>query len=238
MAGLYVLQLKSGEQVRLIGTGFNDRVAQQKLDEALEFLRSSLAGEAVRFEYDEQGSLRDHRDSKGNPAVYVYRQRDDLEINSELFRQGYAFVDLYCPFTRSDEMFGYAAEAQQAGMGFWEGNESDEQQHSIQLQIEEETRDPTFFLIKGNPNFHAMGCRLMGRGRKRKLKSSVGIKESEAQAQGMKFCVVCGIDIGNVVYVDGRTFHRRSCPRLSEDGYASRKAFARQRKIKRCDHCF
>jgi len=232
--GPYVLRLASGEQVSLIGPTVIGNVPAQRLEEAVEFLRSHLAGESIRLEYDNENVPREHRDAQRNLLVYVVRARDGFDVNADLIRQGHAHVDSYTAYGRMQEYSTYAEEARQAQRGVWQATEAGP--HSDPPKVAEVSRNPTFFLIRDDPHFHALGCRYMD-DRRVNATSKNSIKEADAQAQGMRICVVCGIDPTKIVYIDGRTFHRRDCPRLSDDCVAALRPTAREGRKTPCNYC-
>lgn len=234
VVGPYLLGLESGEQVRLVGLTVLGAVPAEKLQQAVEFLRGNLEGETVRLEYDEENATRQHRGPQGNLLAYVYRVRDNFDMNAELVRQGHAYLDTTSFFGRSQEFLTYLEEAKQAERGFWDTGDSEDLPN--ETPAIEDIRDPTFYLIKDNPDFHVLGCRLMGKRRNRATGKN-GIKESDARSQGMKLCYVCGINYAKIVYIDGRTFHQRNCPRLSDECLAARRPTAREIRKAPCNYC-
>ena len=77
--------------------------------------RRLVEGEAVRLVGDVEA-----RDRYGRRLAYVYRSRDDLFVNAELVRGGYAQPLTVPPNVRHAERFRrLAEEARRAGSGLW-----------------------------------------------------------------------------------------------------------------------
>ena len=117
-------QLEGGERVRLLAVDAPESVHPHEPEEyfgkeAADFAQRSLAGERVRLVFDTNTVHRKHRDRYGRLLAYVYRERDNLDFNAELVKQGYAYAYLKYPTERGEEFLGYQREARRAGRGLW-----------------------------------------------------------------------------------------------------------------------
>jgi micrococcal nuclease len=111
----------TSETVRLIGI---DTPETRKPDtpvecfgvEATKALSKLLPkGTAIRLERDVEP-----RDRFGRLLAYVYRGRDNLFVNLEMARTGYAAAYTYPPnVAMSDQLVIAAAEARDGGLGLW-----------------------------------------------------------------------------------------------------------------------
>jgi micrococcal nuclease len=82
---------------------------------ASDFNAELVAGEQVRLVRDVE-----ERDRYGRLLAYVYRVRDDLFVNAELARLGYAQPLSIPPDVRfADRFAGLAREAREQGRGLW-----------------------------------------------------------------------------------------------------------------------
>lgn len=90
------------------------------------FNRDLVAGKTVRLEFDEQ-----EYDKYGRLLAYVYC--DDVFVNAELIRQGYASVMIVSPNTKHAELFlRLENEAREAKRGLWaESGAMDVSTHSV-----------------------------------------------------------------------------------------------------------
>ena len=110
----------SGERVRLIGfdtpeSGKPDTPVQCFAEEASHFAEQLLKGRRVRLVRDVEEPDRD-----GRLLAYAYREPDDLFVNAELVRQGYARTATFPPNVRFvDELAALARQAREAGRGLW-----------------------------------------------------------------------------------------------------------------------
>ncbi len=106
------VELKDGRRVRYIGVNTAE-TGQPYAAEAQALNESLVAGKAVWLEMDEQD-----RDSYGRVLAYVWI--DDLLVNLELVRQGYANSYPVPPNLRYVKSFARAErEAREAGRGQW-----------------------------------------------------------------------------------------------------------------------
>lgn len=112
----------SHEAVRLLGidtpeTVDPNRPVQCFGKEATDFLSSLIPpGTPVRVERDHEA-----RDRFGRLLLYVYRVEDDLFINEELLRGGYADIALYAPNeTHRARLQGALNAARTTHVGLWE----------------------------------------------------------------------------------------------------------------------
>jgi micrococcal nuclease len=112
--------ISGGEKVRYVGLNTPETHHPDKLPEycgqaAFEANRRLVAGKTVRLEFDER-----RRDQYGRLLAYVYV--DDLFVNAELIRLGYAQVSTY---KENQRYHGEFARLQQnaiaARRGLWGG---------------------------------------------------------------------------------------------------------------------
>ena len=109
-----------GEKVRYLGintpeTHHPDKLPEYCGQEAFEANRRLVAGKTVRLEFDQQ-----LRDKYGRLLAYVYV--DNLFVNAELVRQGYAQVSTYRENQRHHEEFQRLQQgAIEARRGLWGG---------------------------------------------------------------------------------------------------------------------
>ena len=108
------LRLDDDQVVRLIGLRAPDRPRAKPRDrdeygfilpesspettleeQAFDFVKFLLEGQTVRLEYDHQA-----RDRDFHLLAYVYREQDDLFVNAEILRQGYAWLQTTPPNTK------------------------------------------------------------------------------------------------------------------------------------------
>ena len=105
------IKLKSGEKIKLIGLKAPDLPKRPSLEkhldkygfeveeevnpqttleeQAIEFVRNLLEGQPVRLEYDHQRKTGD-----ALTLAYVFLKQDDLFVNAEILRQGFASLQL------------------------------------------------------------------------------------------------------------------------------------------------
>jgi micrococcal nuclease len=108
------------ERVRLIGVDTPETVKPGSPVEcfgkaASKFAHGLLDGERVRLEQDAEA-----RDRYGRLLAYVHRIRDDLFVNAELVRRGYAQPLTIPPNVRhADEFAALARAARANGRGLW-----------------------------------------------------------------------------------------------------------------------
>jgi micrococcal nuclease len=112
--------LAGGERVRYIGVDTPESVkpgtpvecyakAASRANERL------VEGERVRLRYDAE-----RRDRYGRLLAYVYRASDDLFVNAELIRRGYATTLSIPPnVAHADDFRRLARAARRAGLGLW-----------------------------------------------------------------------------------------------------------------------
>ncbi len=108
------------ERVRYIGIDTPEtkdprRPVQCYGPEAADFNAQLVAGERVRLVRDVQA-----RDRYGRLLAYVYRVRDELFVNAELARRGYAQPLRIAPDVRyADRFAALARAAREDGRGLW-----------------------------------------------------------------------------------------------------------------------
>lgn len=112
-------KLKNGETVRLIGIDTPETVHLNKPverfgKEASEYAKKLLEGEIVELEYDQQ-----RRDKYNRILAYVFLE--DLFVNAELIKQGYAHAYTKYPFKQEymDLFRQLEKEAREAEKGLW-----------------------------------------------------------------------------------------------------------------------
>ena len=112
--------ISGGEKVRYVGintpeTHHPDKLPEYCGQEAFEANRRLVAGKTVRLEFDQRV-----RDKYGRLLAYVYV--DNLFVNAELIRQGYAQVTTYRENQRHHEEFQRLQRAAiEARRGLWGG---------------------------------------------------------------------------------------------------------------------
>ena len=116
------------KKIRLIGIDTPETVDPRKPvqcfgKEASAKTKSLLDEQYVRLEKDPIG---DTIDKYGRLLWYVYRVpessgrlNDNLFVNAELVKQGYAYAYTKYPFSRSEEFKRYETEARNARRGLW-----------------------------------------------------------------------------------------------------------------------
>lgn len=118
------IKLANGETVRLIDVDTPETVHPSKPVEAFgkeasDFTKSQLTGERIRLEYDQSSAATGHRGKYGRLLAYVFRDRDNLDFNAELIKQGYAHAYTKYPFSRMEEFRQYERTARENGRGLW-----------------------------------------------------------------------------------------------------------------------
>lgn len=111
------LLLATGEMVRLIGVDAPETDGPYTRAEpfgaqAAAFVREAAEGRRIRLEIGPE-----RRDAYGRTLAYVYV--DDLDLNAELIRRGFARAYRRFPHRRLDEFVRLEAEARAAGLGLW-----------------------------------------------------------------------------------------------------------------------
>lgn len=103
------------EPVRYIGIDTPER-GECFFEESTEANARLVEGERVRLERDVS-----ERDRFGRLLAYVYRSEDDVFVNAELVRQGFAVAREYPPDIRLAEHLGRLAEAAERALrGLWQ----------------------------------------------------------------------------------------------------------------------
>ena len=85
--------------------------------DALNFTEKSLLNQDVRLEFDPANAARSHKDESGQTLAYVYT-RDGTLINSEMLRQGLAFVRAEV-FQMGSEFRTHESDAMKSMRGVW-----------------------------------------------------------------------------------------------------------------------
>lgn len=115
------LRLRDGTRVRLIGIDtpevahpdFGDECYGEEASRYVE--RLLRPGDELRLVFDV-----DRFDQYGRTLAYVYRGVDDLFVNAQLLKKGYAYIEFVEPNTAHERQFRrLAAQAREAGRGLW-----------------------------------------------------------------------------------------------------------------------
>ena len=115
------LVMDDGERVRLIGVDTPETKRPGSPVEcfgkaASAFTERLVEGERVELELDVE-----ERDRYGRLLAYVTRARDDLDVNAELLRRGYATALTVPPnVRRADRYARLARRARREGRGLWD----------------------------------------------------------------------------------------------------------------------
>jgi micrococcal nuclease len=109
------------DRVRFIGMDTPETVDPDKPvgcygKQASDYTKSLLPkGTPIRMQFDA-----DHHDKYGRLLAYIYRDSDDMFVNAQLVRQGYATVLTIPPNVEHvDEFTQLAAQARQQNLGLW-----------------------------------------------------------------------------------------------------------------------
>lgn len=115
------IRLADGSRVRLIGIDTPEVAGPYTKQEcfgreASDFLAQLLEpGDEVRLEFDEE-----HQDRYGRLLAYVYRASDDLFVNAEMVRKGYARLDTVEPNTEHVDLLERLLDrARDKNRGLW-----------------------------------------------------------------------------------------------------------------------
>jgi micrococcal nuclease len=112
--------LAGGERVRYIGVDTPESVkpgtpVQCFAKAASRFNARLVEGKRVRLRYDAE-----RQDRYGRTLAYVYREGDNLFVNAELVRRGYATTLTIPPnVAHADDFRRLASGARRAGRGLW-----------------------------------------------------------------------------------------------------------------------
>lgn len=128
------LLLEDGKRVRLIGidtpemhvsnklyrdskkSGEKIEVIQKMGKKSYEFTRSLIEAKSVRLEFDVE-----KQDKYERMLAYVYRVDDNLFVNAEIIKQGYASMMTYPPNVKYADLFlKLYQEARENRRGLWE----------------------------------------------------------------------------------------------------------------------
>ena len=113
----HILQLESGESVRLLGIEPSRKVEVRR--KAREYLENEVKGKEVRLEYD-----RRTRDEMGRWLAYVFVGRNGHDrslLQEDLLWRGYVYSAKKYPCKRIGVFQRYEKEARKAKRGVWEG---------------------------------------------------------------------------------------------------------------------
>ena len=109
--------------VRLIGVETPDGKAPREIygahgQNALNYVERLIQGQDVRLDFDAANAAQDNKNDAGETLAYVYT-RDGTLINSEMLRQGLAFVRALDQFRYSSDFRAIERDAMQAMRGVW-----------------------------------------------------------------------------------------------------------------------
>jgi micrococcal nuclease len=118
-----VVEVEGVGPVRMIGIETPDGKSTTEAygavgQRALKFSEEMLLNRNVRLEYDAANSFRNHRDESGHALAYVYTS-DGLLVNSELVKQGLAYLRATERFRLSESFNSMEREAMQSLRGVW-----------------------------------------------------------------------------------------------------------------------
>jgi hypothetical protein len=85
---------------------------------ALSFVEKAALNQDVRLEFDPANTVRNNKDESGQTLAYVYT-RDGTLLNSELLREGLAFVRTLDEFKMSSDFRAMERDAMQGLRGVW-----------------------------------------------------------------------------------------------------------------------
>src|SRR5436853_877520 len=109
--------------VRLIGIKTPDGKSPKEIysrfgQNAFSFIEKAALNQDVRLEFDSANTVRDNKDESGQTLAYVYT-RDGTLLNSELLREGLAFVRSLDEFKMSSDFRAMERDAMQNLRGVW-----------------------------------------------------------------------------------------------------------------------
>lgn len=109
--------------VRLIGIETPDGKAPKEIyskfgQNALSFVEKAALNQDVRLEFDPANTVRNNKDESGQTLAYVYT-RDGTLLNSELLREGLAFVRTLDECKLSNDFRAMERDAMQGLRGVW-----------------------------------------------------------------------------------------------------------------------
>jgi micrococcal nuclease len=173
------IELDTGDRVRLLAVDTPETVHPTKAVErfgqaAADFTKAMLTGERISLVLDQNSAVRQHRDRYGRLLAYVFRDRDNLDFNAELVKEGYAYAYLKYPTERGKEFLGYQAEARQARRGLWAepSGSADEE-------------DITVFVTDKGTKYHRRSCPTLDRSK------TVGPIPLEVARHSFGRCTAC-----------------------------------------------
>ncbi|MEN3335056.1 MAG: micrococcal nuclease [Blastocatellia bacterium] len=109
--------------VRMIGIETPDGKSPKEIyskfgQNALSFVEKAALNQDVRLEFDSANTVRNNKDESGQTLAYVYT-RDGTLLNSELLREGLAFVRTLDEFKMSSDFRAMERDAMQGLRGVW-----------------------------------------------------------------------------------------------------------------------
>lgn len=170
--------LEDGTKIRYIGVDTPETVhPTQPIEfmgkQASAYNEVLVLNKDVRLEYDVE-----RLDKYGRTLAYVYV--DDLFVNAELLRAGFAQVLTIPPNVRYSEFFvASQQEAREAGRGLW-----DEAAAQAWVSPQPVTDAAQYYITKTGSKYHRGGCRYLS-------KSAYEITPEAAVARGYGPCSVC-----------------------------------------------
>ena len=185
------LRLEEGDTLRLIGIDTPETVHPTKPVEAFgkeasEYTRKQLENEVILLTYDQANAATKHRDKYGRLLAYVVRERDKLDFNAEIIRQGFAHAYTTYPLSRNEEFVGYQREAREQGRGLWApAKPTARAPPAGQATVEESPAVATaeVYVTRTGAKYHRSGCRHLS-------KSKIPISLEEAKRRYSP-CSVC-----------------------------------------------
>ena len=201
--------------VRLIGIETPDGKSPKEIysrfgQSAVSFIEKAALNQDVRLEFDPANAARNNKDDSGQTLAYVYT-RDGTLLNSELLREGLAFVRSLEEFKMSSDFRAMEREAMQSLRGVWgSGSESTASSAAPHATASDKpgrvaplapsaigpnipaisgasasaTSEPTVLVSPADRLYHKAGCELLD-GKKQTLALS------QARSQGYHPCSRC-----------------------------------------------
>ena len=117
------LEVEGVGPVRMIGVETPDGKSPKEIygkygQNALSFVEKAALNQDVRLDFDAANAARSNKDESGQTLAYVYT-RDGTMLNSELLREGLAFVRSLDEFKMSNDFRTLERDAMQTLRGVW-----------------------------------------------------------------------------------------------------------------------
>ena len=202
--------------VRMIGIETPDGKTPKEIysrfgQSAVSFVEKAVLNQDVRLEFDPANVARNNKDESGQTLAYVYT-RDGTLLNSELLREGLAFVRSLDEFKMSSDFRAMEREAMQSLRGVWGSGSGSTASSAASSAAGSDksgrvaplapsaigpnipaisgaspsatTNEPTVFVSPADRLYHKAGCELLD-GKKQTLALS------QARSQGYHPCSRC-----------------------------------------------